>query len=82
MAWQEQAACREADPELFYPEGSERSYTKTVVALFCDRCPVLEPCIEAGMTEDHGIWGGSDERRRRKARKLRDGQDTAGERTS
>lgn len=74
MAWADRGACRDADPELFFP--SRESSPAQVVAAkrICGGCPVLKQCgdyaVAAG--ERIGIWGGmtGDERReiRREAR--------------
>jgi len=40
--------------------------------LLCQRCPVRWRCLEYGMPETHGIWGGATERQRRRLRKLPD----------
>jgi len=77
MDFRHQAACRSAEPELFFPVGN------TGPALFqieeakavCRRCPVLEECgqwaLATGM--EHGVWGAlsEDERRAMKRRAAR-----------
>jgi hypothetical protein len=46
--WSEQAACRETDPELFFPVAtSNRSASRKQVAdarTVCQRCLVIESC--------------------------------------
>src|SRR6478735_1139366 len=48
MDWRHEAACRDEDPELFFPIGntgpalSQIDEAKTV----CRRCPVVEPCLQ------------------------------------
>jgi WhiB family transcriptional regulator, redox-sensing transcriptional regulator len=68
--WRDEAACRDADPELFFPEGeikSARTQVRTA-KLICRRCPVSSICLSWAMASGHeaGIWGGltEDERRR------------------
>ncbi len=82
--WHEQAACRDADPELFFPEPSSAAYTETTAAKqVCARCPVRIECL-ADVTawerpgHRYGVAGGRtvNERRRLWSR-LRD-QDTEG----
>ena len=65
--WQEHAACRAMDPELFFPtRGAPTREAKEV----CLRCPVRAECLDAAMTgrERFGIWGGLSERERRRLR--------------
>ncbi|MDF3293674.1 MULTISPECIES: WhiB family transcriptional regulator [Streptomyces] len=78
MNWRDKAACRDEDPELFFPIGTagpallQIKGAKTV----CERCPVADVCLEWALEhgEESGVWGGlsEDERRvlrRRSARK-------------
>lgn len=52
-----QAACLEADPELFFAEAPadlERA------KLVCQPCPLREQCLAGALErrEPHGVWGG------------------------
>ena len=68
-SWRESAACRRADPELFFPIGT----TGTAVAeiqrakAVCASCPVRQPCLTFALAtrQEFGIWGGYDEDERR-----------------
>ena len=69
-AWRGDAACRDADPELFFPDGNTRSardQTK-LAKLICRGCPVTAICLSWALANgaEAGIWGGctEDERRR------------------
>lgn len=62
-AWRERAACRGMDPALFFPEQGEHTDEAKAV---CDGCCVREFCLEDGVAERHGIWGGLSERQRRR----------------
>jgi WhiB family redox-sensing transcriptional regulator len=68
--WMRQAACRNSDPELFFPT---RGATDTVAAAqaICADCPVWVECLEYGLFERQGIWGGLTDRQRRRLRKIR-----------
>lgn len=72
MGWLTDAACREEDPELFFPLTSgEAAYEQIRGAKnVCRRCPVRELCltyaVETGQSA--GIWGGTTEEERRKLR--------------
>ncbi|HTF54142.1 MAG TPA: WhiB family transcriptional regulator [Pseudonocardia sp.] len=56
------AACRDADPELFFPIGDGGPTAKqTDEALFvCYRCPVRAACLDWALCtgQSEGIWGG------------------------
>jgi WhiB family transcriptional regulator, redox-sensing transcriptional regulator len=77
MDWRHDAACRDEDPELFFPVGNsgpallQISEAKAV----CHRCPSASSCLtwalESG--QDAGVWGGmsEDERRALKRRNAR-----------
>lgn len=64
MDWRHLAACRDVDPEVFFPLGSAEQ-AKTV----CRSCPVAAECLvwalEHGAT---GVWGGTTEDERRAMR--------------
>ena len=68
--WRDQAACRDADPELFFPDGDTRSTRAQVktAKLICRGCPVSATCLSWALAsgQEAGIWGGltEDERRR------------------
>ncbi|MGH9210917.1 MAG: WhiB family transcriptional regulator [Acidimicrobiales bacterium] len=64
--WQEQGLCRRVDGKFFFAEDSR--YAKAVCAL----CPVWEPCLERGLGEPVGVWGGLDAGERARLRVLRD----------
>jgi hypothetical protein len=74
---QEGAACRNSDPDVFFPDDDlEESTYEMLVATakdICGRCPVLAMCREHGIQyEEYGIWGGMTEAERRKERRNRD----------
>jgi WhiB family redox-sensing transcriptional regulator len=68
--WRDNAACRDADPELFFPDGDVRSARAQVktAKLICRGCPVSAICLGWALAsgQEAGIWGGltEDERRR------------------
>lgn len=56
-AWQEQALCREVDPELFFVEIGPAIEARQV----CSLCPVRDECLDWALTfeaDAHGIFGG------------------------
>lgn len=82
MDWRSRAACRDEDPELFFPIGTTGPAIEQSDAAkrVCARCQVREECLEFAIAsnQDAGIWGGltEDERkslkraRQRRARRL------------
>lgn len=64
--WHSRAACRGVGTGLFFPEHRSQVYKAYAEARerYCDHCPVVVECIEAGRHEDHGLWGGCSERER------------------
>ncbi|MFG2586888.1 WhiB family transcriptional regulator [Streptomyces sp. NBC_01166] len=73
--WRMHAACREEDPDLFFPIGStgpalvQAEEAKAV----CGTCPVREQCLEWALEngQDSGVWGGMDENERRALKRRR-----------
>jgi len=67
--WHDYAACRDADPDLFFPDGDFRSARAQVKAakLICRGCPVRTMCLSWALAsgQEHGIWGGLTEDERR-----------------
>jgi WhiB family redox-sensing transcriptional regulator len=66
------AACRSADPELFFPlsESGEALEQIAEAKAICTGCPVRRQCLEFALrTRPHGIWGGLTERERHHARR-------------
>ena len=67
--WMARAACRGADPELFFPKnGREAQVTaKYVKATYCNPCPVRNECLQEAVAncELIGIWGGLAPKERR-----------------
>ncbi|SFA94662.1 transcription factor WhiB [Amycolatopsis marina] len=67
--WQSRAACRDEDPELFFPvsdmgPGARQAEQARAV---CARCPVRAECLGYALDNglDHGVFGGTTERERR-----------------
>jgi WhiB family redox-sensing transcriptional regulator len=77
MDWRNAAACREVDPELFFPIGNSGPALLQIeeAKQVCRRCPVTADCLRWAIDtgQDAGIWGGmsEDERRVLKRRALR-----------
>ena len=71
--WQESAACRQADPELFFPIGATGMAQADIqrAKAICASCPVRRPCLIYALAtgQEFGIWGGRDENERRLLRR-------------
>jgi WhiB family redox-sensing transcriptional regulator len=67
--WRHRAACRDEDPELFFPisEVGPAARQATEAKAVCARCPVREQCLRYALDNglDHGVFGGTTERERR-----------------
>ena len=60
--WHASAACRDVDTDIFFPELGGTS--RPARAVFATRS-VRSECLEQGLDEDFGIWGGTSPRERR-----------------
>jgi WhiB family transcriptional regulator, redox-sensing transcriptional regulator len=70
-AWTEQALCRKADPEVFFPpKGDAGKQAKDI----CAQCPVRAECLDYAIKADekHGIWGGLNRAERQRAPQARE----------
>ena len=72
--WRDQAACRDTDPDLFFPIGTtgpaiEQIESAKAVCLACD---AQSSCLDFALAtnQESGIWGGTSEEERRKLRKI------------
>lgn len=66
--WWSAAACRSADPELFFPISAFGKALEQVAEAkaICARCPVRRQCLAFALRtrQAHGIWGGMTEEER------------------
>ena len=83
MDWRHEAACREEDPELFFPIGNTGPALSQIdeAKIVCRRCSVTDTCLQWALEsgQDSGGWGGlsEDERRALKRRAARNRVRTA-----
>jgi WhiB family redox-sensing transcriptional regulator len=79
------AACRGADIELFYPEGPKAAARTKAARLICSGCPVKAKCLEVHMDEEksgggrYGIKGALTAEERRALQKKRTRKSESGE---
>ncbi|KAF4406408.1 MULTISPECIES: WhiB family transcriptional regulator [Streptomyces] len=73
MDWRQRAACRDADPDLFFPIGTTGPALRQEEAAkaVCADCPVARQCLEWAMEvgQESGVWGGRTESERRQLRR-------------
>ena len=55
--WQHHASCIEAKPDTCFPENDE-PHLYEVARRMCEECPVSGYCLEIGINERWGMWGG------------------------
>ncbi|HEX7107560.1 MAG TPA: WhiB family transcriptional regulator [Acidothermaceae bacterium] len=71
--WRDDAACRDEDPELFFPIGHGPAAQAQIAAAkaVCARCPVVRECLAWALEngQDAGVWGGLTEEERRALRR-------------
>ena len=68
--WRLDAACRDLDTAIFFPETDEAVDAAKAV---CATCPVRQACLEFALItrQDDGVWGGLDENERKRVRRRR-----------
>jgi len=73
--WRTNAACRDTDPELFFPIGNAGPALRQLerAKQVCAGCQVRIPCLEWALAtgQDAGVWGGTGEDERRALRRVR-----------
>jgi len=71
--WRRVSACRDTDPDLFFPVGTTGPAIEQIenAKAVCDSCEAQTECLEYALAtnQDSGIWGGTSEEERRKLRK-------------
>ncbi|QBI19448.1 WhiB family transcriptional regulator [Egibacter rhizosphaerae] len=70
--WQDYAACREVDADVFFPPvdvepTADRLAREAAAKEVCAGCPVRLECLHWALSvgEPHGVWGGHTESERR-----------------
>jgi WhiB family redox-sensing transcriptional regulator len=63
--WMIQGKCRDMDPAVFFPSDG---IGVQLAQRTCSECAVKSPCLEYALANrvDHGVWGGTSERERRR----------------
>ncbi len=79
--WMAEGNCRDVHPSVFFPsDGVGVDVAREV----CATCPMKAPCLEYALRSriDHGVWGGTSERERRRILRQRRIDAAAAARTS
>lgn len=75
MDWRNEASCKDANPDLFFPIGTTGAAVGQVdmARRICGSCLVREPCLEFALAsnQDAGVWGGLTEDERRTLKRAR-----------
>ena len=71
--WRQHAACRDTDPDLFFPIGTTGPALDQIDAAkaVCNQCEAKPQCLEFALAtnQEAGVWGATSEEERRKLRK-------------
>ncbi len=71
--WRSRAACRDTDPDLFFPIGTTGQAVDQIAAAkaVCYGCAARSECLEFALAtnQESGVWGATSEDERRKLRK-------------
>ena len=71
--WRNLSACRDTDPDLFFPGGTTGPAIEQMenAKAECAECAAQQACLEFALStnQDSGIWGGTSEEERRKLRR-------------
>ena len=70
MDWRDKAACLEVGTEAFFPDPNDHSAVREAKKV-CSNCQVSAECLELGLREFYGIWGGTTESERKNIRRRR-----------
>lgn len=73
VSWRDDAACRDTDPDLFFPVGTTGPAIEQIEAAkeVCRACPATDECLQYALAtnQDSGVWGATSEDERRKLRR-------------
>jgi WhiB family redox-sensing transcriptional regulator len=72
--WHQDAACRDVDPDLFFPIGTAGPALRQIdeAKRICRACPAQSQCLAWALEHEvtHGVWGGTTQDERRAIRAL------------
>ena len=71
--WRARAACRDTDPDLFFPVGTTGHAVEQIESAkaVCLLCEAQVACLEFALAtnQESGVWGANSEEERRKLRR-------------
>ncbi len=71
--WLADGACRDEDPDLFFPSTSQGPSARQILAAkaVCASCAVRRECLGYALEDTHsyGVWGGTTEEERKAMRR-------------
>jgi WhiB family redox-sensing transcriptional regulator len=69
FSWMDFAACKGADPEIFFAETNWQE-NHEIARSYCRKCTVYKNCMKFAIDNDinHGIWGGLSPSQRKMSR--------------
>jgi WhiB family redox-sensing transcriptional regulator len=75
LRWRIGAACKDTDPDLFFPIGATGSAIEQIddAKAVCGSCSARVECLDFALetNQDSGVWGGLSEEERREIRRAR-----------
>lgn len=75
LKWRTGAACKDTDPDLFFPIGSTGAAVEQIddAKAVCGTCHAQVECLDFALdtNQDSGVWGGLSEEERRDIRRAR-----------
>jgi WhiB family transcriptional regulator, redox-sensing transcriptional regulator len=76
VRWRAEARCAGQSSDIWFPVGETGPAVDQIQAAkaICRDCPVVAPCLEFGMTQEDGIYGGATAAERRTIVRRRRGQ--------
>jgi len=71
--WMKDGSCRngDADPDIFFPEEGNAAAAEEAKKICLGKCAVINECREYALRrDDEGVWGGMNERERRRLKRM------------
>jgi Transcription factor WhiB len=56
--WMDEANCKGMDVDIFFPLRGEYPESEKIIKVVCGNCKVKNQCLEYGMNQEVGYFGG------------------------